>query len=312
MRRRTGARRRSNSRRRGNMPGDIVSLLEAEERLQAPAVTGRRRKRRTKKRTSLILPWEQDRPDRGDGSGEGRNGDGRYREGGRGKGRSGKKHAGKKAALEDVSENDTERSADGESSPDVSSILSNLLALPAIGDNVAAGDKTGVPGDADRSGDGGEGGSGESLALLRTLMAKGLDLERIEKEVARLKSNVHRMESMAREADSALDSLVRTMGYFGIKPKRGTWVYNRMRRLEEQDAAAAAASSAPAPAGTGVGGLDLGAMMNLASMFLGKGGGGTAAAAPASRGIMGTVMNLMKSPTVQNLVLDGIARFLKK
>ncbi|MZP28279.1 hypothetical protein GTO91_00890 [Heliobacterium undosum] len=309
MRRSTGARRRSSgngSRRRGNMPGDIVSLLEAEERSQAPAGTRKKRKKRTKK-TSVLLPWEEEsRPDKGDGGGEG----------GREKGRTGKKRARKKSASQDdgvkISENDTETSADGESSSDVGSLLSNLLALPAMGGNVAAGDNAGAPGDGGGLVDGGDGGSGESLALLRTLMSKGLDLERIEKEVARLKSNVHRMESMAKEADGALDSMVRTMGYFGIKPKRGTWVHNRMRRLEEQDVAAAAAASAPAPAGTGAGGLDLGAMMNLASMFLGSGGGGAAAAAPASKGIMGTVMNLVKSPTVQNLVLDGIAKFLKK
>ncbi|MBM7865301.1 hypothetical protein GTO89_00765 [Heliobacterium gestii] len=305
MRRSTGARRRSSgigSRRRGNMPGDIVSVLDAEERQLSPNGTRKKRKKRTKKKTSLLLPWEEEAlPSKRRGSRTEINK---------------KKKDGKQSTRQGddngSGENDAGDDVKAASSTDVGSLLSNLLALPAMGGN-RGGDNGGDSSDISGAGDGSDEGSGESLALLRSLMAKGLDLERIEKEVARLKSNVHRMESMAKEADGALDSLVRTMGYFGIKPKRGTWVHNRMRRLEDQDAAAAAAASAPAPAGTGAGGLDLGAMMNLASMFLGSSGGGAAAAAaPASKGIMGTVMNLMKSPTVQNLVLDGIGKFLKK
>ncbi|MTV48631.1 hypothetical protein GJ688_06510 [Heliobacillus mobilis] len=158
----------------------------------------------------------------------------------------------------------------------------------------------GAEGDSDPSGD------SDSLSLIKNLMAKGLDLNAVGGEIQKLRGNVEKMETVMKEADGAIDSIVRTMGYFGVKPKRGGWAWKRMQKLRQQEAQAAKANAA----GTGAGGLDLGAMMNLASMFMpGLGGGGGSG---GSSGIMGLASSLLKMPAAQNLLIDGIAKFLKK
>ncbi|MBC9782975.1 hypothetical protein H1S01_00450 [Heliobacterium chlorum] len=158
----------------------------------------------------------------------------------------------------------------------------------------------GSEGSSDPSGD------SDTLSLIKNMMAKGLDLDAVGGEIQKLRGNVEKMETVMKEADGAIDSVVRTMGYFGVKPKRGGWAWKRMQKLRQQEAQAAKANAA----GTGSGGLDLGAMMNLASMFLpGVGGGGGSG---GSSGIMGLASSLLKMPAAQNLLIDGVAKFLKK
>lgn len=134
---------------------------------------------------------------------------------------------------------------------------------------------------------------------LKSLLPKGLDLQKVEVEVQRLKANAERVEDLLREADEAMNSMVKSMGYFGIKPKRGTWAYRRWRKLQRE-------VERDRPAGTGLGGLDLGAMLSLASMFTGGEGSNN-----TTKG-MGLVGELLKSPTVQNLVINAISGFMKK
>ncbi|QGG49323.1 hypothetical protein [Heliorestis convoluta] len=148
------------------------------------------------------------------------------------------------------------------------------------------------------------------ISALRDIFPKNFDLQNVEKEIQGLKSNAHRVEGLLKEADEALDSLVKSMGYMGVKPKRGSWAYRRWRKIQERGDSGK----------EGAGGLDLGAILNLASMLTGSGGGavsaanvaGNTASASGSLPMMGMVGDLMKSPAVQNVLLDLASSFIKK
>ncbi|KAB2952551.1 hypothetical protein F9B85_07750 [Heliorestis acidaminivorans] len=146
------------------------------------------------------------------------------------------------------------------------------------------------------------------LTALREIFPKNFDIHTVEKEIQGLKSNAHKVEGLLKEADEALDSLVKSMGYMGVKPKRGSWAYRRWRKLQREGDRS----------GDSQGGLDIGALLNLASMFAGSGNPlGTAAgvtASPATGAVpaLGFVGDLMKSPTVQNVLMNAATSFMKK
>ncbi|MCW2277415.1 hypothetical protein [Heliophilum fasciatum] len=176
---------------------------------------------------------------------------------------------------------------------------------------------------------------------------QNMNLDQVLTEVNRLKTNAEKVEVLLREADQAMNSLVGAASYLGIKPKEGTWAYNRYRRVPvvrswprhearqevieqeviEQEAQITEENvhinEAAEATGDSSSSFDLSSILDMASLLMGGSGdaGDDDEAAPkASKkkpgitsfitpGLMG---ELLKTPGVQSMLISAIGSFLKK
>ncbi|MDD2422236.1 MAG: hypothetical protein PHC60_03485 [Heliobacteriaceae bacterium] len=136
---------------------------------------------------------------------------------------------------------------------------------------------------------------GTLISSVQSLLPKGLELEKVETEIQRLKTNSERVERLLREADESMDSLVRSMGFIGVKPKRGSWAYRRWRRQQKQPDRN--------QGGFNIGGLDMDTLLGLASLVTGR----EENTGNPTMQRMNMFGELIKTPAVQNLVLKAVA-----